>query len=56
MRFILTGSARMEDADNGCPERIPSTSIDRFMSLGNDFMDGQVRILVCFDGHVMRLG
>jgi len=52
MRFILTGSARMEDADNGCPERIPSTSIDRFMSLGNDFMDGQVRILVCFDGHV----
>jgi len=52
MRSILNGSAQMEDADTGHPKRLPSTSIDRFMSLGHDFMDGQARILVYFDGHV----
>ncbi len=48
---ILKRSSLKEDANTGLPERLPSTSIDRFMSLGNDFMDGQARILVCFDGH-----
>jgi NRPS condensation-like uncharacterized protein len=34
------------------PIRVPSTSIDQIMSMENDTMDGQARILVYFRGHV----
>lgn len=50
VRTILN-DAREKNEDDG-NLRLPSTSIDQFVRLEDNWMDGQVRILVFFHGHI----